>query len=304
MISINPKDVSTQHFHSYLLGAVAPRPIAFASTIDQEGRVNLSPFSFFNAFSANPPILIFSPARRIRDNSTKHTLENVLEHREVVINIVNYDMVEQISLASTEYDKGINEFVKSGFTELVSKKVRPPRVAESPASFECKVEEVIHLGKRGGAGNLIICEILLAHFNEDILDENGMIDPHKLDSVARLGGDWYCRTRGDALFELPKPVKKKGIGVDRIPEFIRNSGFFTANEIGRLGNIEAVPTKEELLIFSRTPFLLELKRRYQANPQAFQIALHKHARYYLKNGETEKAWKILLQNSEGSSCRT
>jgi len=245
-ISINPKEVSTAKFHGYLLGAVAPRPIAFASTIDKDGNVNLSPFSFFNAFSANPPILIFSPARRVRDNTTKHTLENVLIHDEVVINIVNYDMVEQMSLASTEYDEGVNEFVKSGLTEVASEKVKPPRVGESPASFECKVIEVKPLGTEGGAGNLIICEVLLMHVKDEILDEEQRIDPYKLDAVARMGGNWYSRAQGDAIFEIAKPLTTKGIGVDQIPESIRNSDVLTGNNLGQLGNVEQLPALNEI----------------------------------------------------------
>ncbi|MFN9501846.1 MAG: flavin reductase family protein, partial [Chryseotalea sp.] len=218
---IDPKEVTTGVLHSYLLGAIAPRPIAFASTIDKEGKVNLSPFSFFNVFGANPPILIFSPARRGRDNTVKHSYENVLEVPEVTINIVDYAMVQQMSLASTEYPKGVNEFVKAGLTEIASEKVKPPRVADAPASFECKVLQVIPTGIEGGAGNLIICEVVLVHIANRVLDANGKIDPFKLDAVARMGGDWYCRAKGDALFTVPKPLEKIGIGIDQLPDEIR-----------------------------------------------------------------------------------
>ncbi|MCZ8355710.1 MAG: flavin reductase family protein [Cyclobacteriaceae bacterium] len=239
---IDPKEVSTGVLHSYLLGAIAPRPIAFASTIDKEGKVNLSPFSFFNVFGANPPILIFSPARRGRDNTVKHSYENVLEVPEVTINIVDYAMVQQMSLASTEYPKGVNEFVKAGLTEIPSEKVKPPRVANAPASFECKVLQVIPTGIEGGAGNLIICEVVLVHIAERVLDSNGKVDPFKLDAVARMGGDWYCRANGNALFTVPKPLEKIGIGIDQLPDEIRLSKVLTGNELAMLANIEALPS--------------------------------------------------------------
>jgi flavin reductase (DIM6/NTAB) family NADH-FMN oxidoreductase RutF len=238
---IDPKEVTTGVLHSYLLGAIAPRPIAFASTIDKEGKVNLSPFSFFNVFGANPPILIFSPARRGRDNTVKHSYENVLEVPEVTINIVDYAMVQQMSLASTEYPKGVNEFVKAGLTEIASEKVKPPRVADAPASFECKVLQVIPTGIEGGAGNLIICEVVLVHIANRVLDANGKIDPFKLDAVARMGGDWYCRANGDALFTVPKPLEKIGIGIDQLPDEIRLSKVLTGNELAMLANIEGLP---------------------------------------------------------------
>ncbi|MFN5556340.1 MAG: flavin reductase family protein [Chryseotalea sp.] len=242
---IDPKEVTTGVLHSYLLGAIAPRPIAFASTIDKEGKVNLSPFSFFNVFGANPPILIFSPARRGRDNTVKHSYENVLEVPEVTINIVDYAMVQQMSLASTEYPKGVNEFVKAGLTEIASEKVKPPRVADAPASFECKVLQVIPTGIEGGAGNLIICEVVLVHIANRVLDANGKIDPFKLDAVARMGGDWYCRANGDALFTVPKPLEKIGIGIDQLPDEIRLSKVLTGNELAMLANIEALPLAKQ-----------------------------------------------------------
>lgn len=270
--------------HSYLLGAVAPRPIAFASTIDKEGNVNLSPFSFFNCFGANPPILIFSPARRGRDNTTKHSYENVLEVPEVVINIVNYSMVQQASLASTEYPKGVNEFVKSGFTQVPSTMVKPPRVGESPVAFECKVLQVIKTGEQGAAGNLVICEILLVHIKDEVLDTEGKIDPFKLDAVARMGGDWYCRANGDSLFKVPKPLDKIAIGIDQLPEQIRNSKILTGNDLGMLANVESIPmiTKSNLT-----------KEMTDAIAQG-ESATHQLAHNYLLEGKVEDAWKILL----------
>lgn len=286
MYSIDPKAVSTAQFHGLMLGVVAPRPIAFASTVNAAGEVNLSPFSFFNAFSANPPILIFSPARRVRDNTTKHTLENVLEHGEVVINIVNYAIVEQMSLSSTEYDKGVNEFLKAGLTEVASEKVKPPRVAEAPAAFECKVKEVIHLGDEGGAGNLIICEVVMAHFNENILDEEKKVDPFKLDAVARMGGNWYCRANFDSIFEIAKPLTTLGIGVDQLPAAIRNSTILTGNNLGQLGNVEAMPTEEEVKAFAeRHPELSKME----------EVARHHKAQEYLASGDVQNAWLTLLQ---------
>lgn len=242
MLSIDPKEISTGKLHSYLLGSIAPRPIAFASTIDINGKPNLSPFSFFNVFGANPPILIFSPARRVRDNTIKHTLENVLATKEVVINIVNYAIVQQMSLSSTDYPAGVNEFEKAGFTMLKSDKIKPFRVAESPVQLECKVNDVIFTGDEAGAGNLIICEVVKVHISEDVLDENGGIDQHKIDLVARAGGSYYSRAR-DGFFEIPKPIPTLGIGVDQIPKEIKNSPILTGNNLGMLGNVEQLPTK-------------------------------------------------------------
>ena len=231
MLSINPEGVGVPKLHQYMLGAVGPRPIAFASTIDAKGRPNLSPFSFFNAFGSNPPTLIFSPARRGRDNTVKHTYNNVKATGEVVINVVSYNMVQQTSLSSTEYPEGVNEFEKAGFTMLDSELVRPFRVAESPVQFECRVKQVIELGDQGGAGNLVICEILRMHVREEVLDEDGMIDQRKIDLVARMGGNWYTRA-APGLFEVPKPLTRLGIGVDAIPAEIRESRVLTGNDLG------------------------------------------------------------------------
>jgi Conserved protein/domain typically associated with flavoprotein oxygenases, DIM6/NTAB family len=295
MKTIYPKDLPVPEFHALLQGSVAPRPIAFASTIDSEGNVNLSPFSFFNLFSTNPPILVFSPSRRVRDNTTKHTLENVHEVPEVVIHVVHYGMVEQMSLASTEYPKGVDEFVKAGFTAVPSSQVKPPRIKEARVSMECKVNEVKSLGDTGGAGNLVICEVLCVHVDEDILDEKGIIDPNKLDLVARLGGNWYSRTNGSCLFEIPKPLRTLGIGVDQIPEDIRNSAILTGNNLGRLGNVESLPSEEEIEKFGEKPEIQEMRVRFQNDPASWSDHLHLLAKETLEEGDVEKAWLILLQ---------
>jgi len=295
MLTIDPKTVSTAEFHGYLLGAVAPRPIAFASTVDKAGNVNLSPFSFFNAFSANPPVLIFSPARRVRDNTTKHTLDNVLEVPEVVINIVNYNMVQQMSLASTEYDHGVNEFEKAGFHEIASQKIKPPRVAESPASFECKVNDVIALGNEGGAGNLIICEVVMAHFDDAIFDKTGKIHPANLDAVARMGGNWYSRANGDSLFEVPKPLTTKGIGVDSLPVEVRLSHVLSGNDLGQLGNVERLPSQNEVEEFASEPEVSAILENFNDNSIEIENELHKLAKNFLEEGEVEKALKVLFQ---------
>lgn len=273
MRSLDPKTLPIPKLHGYLLGAVAPRPICFASTVDQEGNVNLSPYSFFNVFSANPPIMVFSPARRVRDNTTKHTLENVLETKEVVINVVTYGMVQQMSLSSTEYPKGVNEFVKAGFTEVPSVKVKPPRVKEAPVQFECKVNEVISLGDEGGAGNLVVCEVLQLHIDEAILDEADTIDPFKIDTVSRLGGNWYSRAK-NGLFEVPKPLRTMGIGVDALPEGIRNSSVLTGNDLGMLANVEALPEAS-------------------SEGYASDAAVHQKVRKVLQEGNVDEAWKML-----------
>jgi flavin reductase (DIM6/NTAB) family NADH-FMN oxidoreductase RutF len=272
-MTIDPKETPVPKMHSYLLGAVAPRPIAFSSTIDKNGNVNLSPFSFFNVFSANPPILIFSPARRGRDNTTKHSYENVLEVPEACISIVSYDMVQQMSLASTEYAKGVNEFVKAGFTPVPSERIKPPRVGESKISMECKVNEVVKLGEGGGAGNLVICEMLLMHIEEAALDAEGKIDPHKLDAVARMGGDWYCRASGNNLFRLPQPATKIGIGIDQLPKAIRESAVFTGSDLAMLAGVEQL-----------NPAYQEFKNDLESHRQAKKI---------IAEGKIEDAWRLL-----------
>ncbi len=291
LISITPTDLPTPKLHGYLLGAVGPRPIAFASTVDKEGVPNLSPFSFFNVFSANPPILIFSPARRVRNNTIKHTLENVLETKEVVINIVNYDIVQQMSLSSIEYERGENEFIKSGLTMLKSDLIAPFRVAESPVQFECKVTKVEALGEEGGAGNLVFSEVLKIHIHKDILDENGVIDQHKIDQVSRMGGNWYSRANL-GMFEVPKPLSKLGIGVDQIPLEIRNSKILTGNDLGQLGNVERLPTTEEVQAFIEEDHTLR-----SLISAGDPLIIHQKAKEYLESNDAVSAWKILMVNT-------
>ena len=284
MLSIDPKEIPTGKLHGYLLGAVAPRPIAFASTIDAGGNPNLSPFSFFNVFSANPPIMIFSPARRVKNNTTKHTLENALATKEVVINVVSYDMVQQMSLSSTEYPKGVNEFDKAGFTMLPSDVIKQFRVAESPVQFECKVNEVIQLGNEGGAGNLVVCEVVKLHIDENVINENGAIDQHKIDLVARAGGSFYSRAK-EGFFEIPKPISTLGIGVDAIPNDIRNSTVLTGNNLGMLGNVEQLPNQQDVDNFAKdNPNFVGLET----------VKKHTFAKAFLENNDVESAWKVLL----------
>lgn len=276
-----------------LQGAIGPRPICFASTVDSHGNVNLSPFSFFNLFSANPPILVFSPARRVRDNTIKHTLENVMQVPEVVINVVNYAMVQQTSLSSTEYAKGVNEFIKSGFTEEKSLMVQPPRVKESPVQMECLVKQIVPLGDGGGAGNLVICEVKLVHVNVDVLNAVGKIDQEKIDLVARMGGDWYTRAFGDALFEVPKPLTTLGMGVDQLPESIRNSKWLTGNDLGMLGNTEQLPDADSIEVYRRMHKDLEEIHQLYTDEQR-EEKLHRMAHELLTKNHVTDAWKVLL----------
>ncbi|MEQ1734773.1 MAG: flavin reductase family protein [Bacteroidia bacterium] len=292
MITINPKEIKQAQLHSYLLSAVAPRPICLASTIDAEGNANLSPFSFFNVFSSNPPIAIFSPARRGRDNTTKHTLQNVHEIKECVINIVNYAMVQQMSLSSCEYPKGVSEFTKSGLTPIESNVVKPFRVKESPVQMECIVKEVVALGTEGGAGNLVICEIVAIHMHENILNEQGNIDQQKIDVVGRLGADWYVRASGDALFEVAKPNIKLGMGYDALPNFIKQSTVLSANDLGILANSEAMPTAEEIKNFNETNLFMQHKISVATNEQ-----LHTIAKLLLSKNMPKEAWLVLLQGN-------
>jgi flavin reductase (DIM6/NTAB) family NADH-FMN oxidoreductase RutF len=290
-MKIVPGEIKTAQLHAFLLGAVAPRPICFASTIDEDGVPNLSPFSFFNVFGSKPPTLIFSPARRVRDNTIKHTLENVYATKEVVINVVSYSMVQQASLASCEYPKGINEFEKAGFTAVKSDMVKPFRVKESPVSLECKVTQVIETGQDGGAGNLVICEVLCMHIDDDVLDENGKIDPHKIDLVARMGGDYYCRASGSAVFEVPKPNALLGIGIDNLPASIKDSDVLTGNNLGILGNCASMPIVGDLIYDDR---LSQIIKEYGDNETARIHALHIYAKELLEIGEINKAWQVLL----------
>ena len=288
MPSIDPKSLPTSILHNYLLSAVAPRPIAFASTIDAEGNANLSPYSFFNIFSSNPPILIFSPSRRVRDNTIKHTLINARETKEVVISVVNFDMVHQMSLTSTEFPEGVNEFLKAGLTMLKSDIVKPYRIAESPAQFECKVNDIIELGTEGGAGNLVICEIVKIHIDDDVLNNDGSINQEKLDLVARAGGSYYSRAK-KGFFEIPKPLSSIGIGVDSFPEEVKNSMVLTGNDLGMLANVESLPTEQEV-----AAFIEDISERYPKIKQSTHRQKHKLARNYLSFGDVASAWKILL----------
>ncbi|GGE37962.1 flavin reductase family protein [Psychroflexus planctonicus] len=287
MKSFLPSDLKTPELHALLLGSIGPRPIAFASTIDADGKPNLSPYSFFNVFSANPPIMIFSPARRVRNNTTKHTLENVLATKEVVINVVNYAIVQQMSLSSTEYAAGVNEFEKAGLSMLKSDIVKPFRVKESPVQYECKVKEVVALGEEGGAGNLIIAEVVKLHVNEAILTKDLKINQHEIDLVARMGGNWYTRANL-GMFEVPKPLSQLGIGVDQIPHEIRNSNFLTGNDLGILGNVEKLPTAEEIKQF------IETEKLYEKIDLQSEAAKHEQAKLYITKGRILSAWKTLL----------
>jgi len=286
MKKIDPLEISNQNLHKLLLGGVAPRPIAFASTIDNDGRPNLSPFSFYNVFGVNPNTLIFSPSRRGRDNTTKHTFENLKEVPEVVLNAVSYKMVQQMSLSSTEYAKGVNEFEKAGFTQVESVKVKPFRVEESPLQFECKVREIKETGGKAGSGNLIVCEIVFIHLDENMLDENGAIDPDKINLVGRMGGDYYVRTSGSAKFTVPKPLTSLGIGVDSLPATVRLSKYLTGNDLGQLGNLENLPSVAEIE---------SLSQEFE-NPELFdnEEKVHLYAKSLIEEGEPYEALKILM----------
>jgi flavin reductase (DIM6/NTAB) family NADH-FMN oxidoreductase RutF len=293
MYSINLKDLSPADVQNYLQHAIAPRPIAFASTINENGEVNLSPFSFFNLFSSNPPIVIFSPARRVRDNTTKHTLQNVLAVPEVVINIVDYDMVQQMSLASCEYGNGVNEFVKAGFTQQTATVVKPPLVKESKIKLECKVIEVKPLGTEGGAGNLVICEVLYMHLDESFLDTNNKIDQTKINVVARLGGDWYTKVDTNNLFKVPKPNAQLGIGVDALPQSIKTSQILTGNNLGQLANVNQLPTINPAF---ENDSLKQIVQYYNLNPAEMEMETHKLAASLLQQNNVDDAWQVLLAN--------
>lgn len=283
--------LSTAEKQYYLQHVIAPRPICFASTVDKDGNVNLSPFSFFNMFSSNPPIVIFSPSRRVRDNTTKHTLQNVLEVPEVVINIVSYDMVQQASLASCEFPKDVDEFIKSGFTKEIATIVKPPMVKESKAKMECKVLEVKSLGKQGGAGNLVICEVLRMHIDDSLLDENKNLDQTKLEHVARLGGDWYCHVSKENLFKVPKPNIKLGIGFDALPQSIRHSKVLTGNHLGQLANVHEMP---EVHPSFDDEHLKNIIQYFSINPDEMEKELHQYAARLLNEGRVDDAWQVLL----------
>lgn len=293
MLSLDPKELTVQRLHQLLLGAIGPRPIAFASTLDAQGIANLAPFSFFNVFSAKPPILVFSPARSGRTGQSKDTYNNAKAIPEVVINVVNYNMVHQMSLASSPYAPGVDEFVKAGFTALASHKVAPFRVAEAPVQFECKVQQIIELGQEGGAGNLIICEVLQMHIHESLLNEHGLIDQHKIDLVARMGADWYCRANTASMFEIKKPISTCGIGYDALPPDIKNSQVLSANDLGQLAGIEELPNETDVNEYK----LIELSSLFldlEANANALETALHHRAKELLSENQLEEAWLTLL----------
>jgi flavin reductase (DIM6/NTAB) family NADH-FMN oxidoreductase RutF len=292
---IVPGEIKTGQLHAFLLGAIAPRPICFASTIDADGKPNLSPFSFFNVFGSKPPILIFSPARRVRDNTIKHTLENVMATKEVVINVVSHSIVQQMSLTSCEFPAGSDEFAKAGFTPIKSDLVKPFRVKESPAQLECRVQQVIETGTEGGAGNLVICEVLCMHIDDAVLNEAGQIDPHKIDLVARMGGDFYCRASGPAVFTVPKPNLNLGVGVDALPESIRTSRILTGNHLGILGNSTSIPVVTGVPSDER---LVQVLREYEGDTAGRISALHHYAVELLDRGETDRAWEVLLSGED------
>ena len=293
MLTIDPKKLNTKELHGYLMGSVGPRPIALASTIDENGTPNLSPFSFFNVFSANPPVAVFSPARRSRDNSTKHTLENASKTKEVVINLVSYDIVQQMSLSSGEYAKGVNEFTKSGFTAVPSDEIKPYRVKESPVQLECVVKDIISLGDEGGAGNLVICEIVKMHLSERILDANQQVDPHKIDLVGRMGANWYCRASGDSIFEVQKPGGKIGIGFDNLPSRLKNSFILSGNDLGKLASIDVIPSTEEVTKFQENPDIAHILHTTSDDEEARE-ELHYHAKALLEKNKIKEAWCTLL----------
>jgi flavin reductase (DIM6/NTAB) family NADH-FMN oxidoreductase RutF len=287
-------ELTTAEKQYYLQHVVAPRPICFASTIDKEGNVNLSPFSFFNMFSSNPPIVVFSPSRRVRDNSTKHSLQNVMEVPEVVINIVSYDMVQQASLSSCEYPKGVDEFIKTGFTKEPATLVKPPMVKESKAKMECKVLEIKHLGEEGGAGNLVICEVLRLHIDDNLLIDNKNFDQTKLEHVARLGGDWYCHVSKENLFKVPKPNIKLGIGFDALPEAIRNSKILSGNQLGQLANVHEMPVVQPSF---DDEHLKNIIQYFSVDPVEMEKELHKYAARLLDDGKIDAAWQVLIADT-------
>ncbi|MFI5131183.1 MAG: flavin reductase family protein [Chitinophagales bacterium] len=285
------KDLKPVEKQYYLQHFIAPRPICFASTIDKKGNVNLSPFSFFNLFSSNPPIVVFSPVRRIRNNTTKHTLENVLEVPEVAINIVTHDMVQQISLASCEFPKGVNEFIKAGFTPEPATMIRPPMVKESKIKMECKVLEVKSLGHEAGSGNLVICEIMRVHVDDSLFSADKKIDQRKINHVARLGADWYCVVNENNLFEVEKPNTEIGIGIDSLPLSIRNSKILSGNDLGQLANVKEEPVIDPSFDDAR---LKEIIQYYGINPDEMEKELHTYAKKLLKTGKVTQAWQVLL----------
>ncbi len=298
IITLDPSELAVPEIHRYLLGAVGPRPIAFAATVDKRGNHNLAPFSFFNVFSANPPIMIFSPARSGRTNATKDTYNNVKEVPEVVINVVTHKMVHQMSLASSPFEPQVDEFKKAGFTALDSELIKPRRVGESPVQFDCRVNDVVELGELGGAGNLVICEVVKIHINEAVLDENQMIDQKKIDLVSRMGGNWYCRADENSMFEINKPITTIGVGFDNIPMYIIQSNILTGNELGQLAGIEEIPSETDVNEYK----LMELSDLFiglEDNAALLETELHKKASELLKQEKIQEAWMTLLAFNNG-----
>jgi flavin reductase (DIM6/NTAB) family NADH-FMN oxidoreductase RutF len=287
MITLDPKDISTAELHGHMLHAVAPRPIAFASTIDEDGNPNLAPFSFYNAYSSNPPTLVFSANRRVKNNTIKDTYQNIKANGEVVINAVNYNIVRQAALASVEYPTNVNEFEKTGLTPLESEKVKPFRVAESPVQFECRVKQTIELGPEGGAGNLFICEILLMHISQSVLNDKGKIDPHKIDLCARMGGALYARASGDAIFELHQPVERIIIGFDGLPANVRQSKILTGNELAMLANVTAIPEKNN-----------DFKDQKLNALRGNEEKLHLYVKELLHRHDIDGAWQVVLAGGQ------
>ena len=291
---VQPEDLSSVDLHRLLLTAIAPRPIALASTVDQEGRVNLSPFSYFNVFSTRPPVCIISPSRRVKDNTEKHTLENVREVPEVCINIVNYAMTRQMSLASSDYAKGVNEFGKAGFTEAPCMHIRPPRVDQAPVSLECRVDEVKALGSEGGAGNLIICRILSLHLDDTYLRADGTLSPDKLDLVGRMGEDWYCRADDASMFRVPKPGSPLGMGVEALPERIRLSHVLTGNDLGKLGHLTSLPSPDAIEERRETEKCKSILRRCEGDADRLERELHEEAKRLIEDNHLIEAMEVMM----------
>lgn len=294
MKTIDPHELAQPDFYRLLTSSIGPRPIAFVSTVDREGQPNLSPFSFFNVFAPNPPTLVFAPNRN-RHGHKKDTLLNLEEVPEVVINVVNYALLEQMSMTSAEYERGVSEFTKAGLTPVPSERVRPPRVAEAPASYECHVRQMVETSDGPGGGTLVICEVVMAHFQEAIFDEKGVIDPHRIDLIARLGGDWYCRANGDALFELPRP--KPGIGFDQLPPFVRNSAILSGNDLGKLASWPAFPTTQEVASYRQSGVLQNLLEEARYGCLYLPDLLHNQAKKLLAANAVKEAWLVLLQQA-------
>ena len=293
---IDPKELTPSKLHDHLLSAVAPRPIAFVSTVDNEGNVNLSPFSFFNVFGSNPPIMIFSPARSGRTGATKNTHDNVKEIPECVVNIAHYDMLYQMNLAAGMYPKGTNEFAKSGLTPVASETVKPPRVGESFASFECKVINVIETGEHGGAGNLIVCEVLMIHIADSVLDSDGSIDPLKMNYIARMGKQNWCRVGVENMFTMPgfKMANELGMGFDLLPEGIRKSKYLSGNDLAQLAASDKIPTEKELFEMRDVAEVQIVVNKYGHDFDLFEKEMHLLAKQEIYQHNVWLAWKMLM----------